>query len=58
LVADLPDGRAVSISRDGKSWIVAKIRNGIGVRSESFDKKSAALNAVAIRAMELAMCTD
>jgi hypothetical protein len=58
LVGDLPDGRTVSIRKDGKAWIVATIHNGIGVRSESFGSKSAALNAIAVRAMEQAMCTD
>lgn len=58
LVADLPDGRTVSVSRDGKAWIVTTICDRIGVRSESFDTKSAALNSVAVRAMEQAICTD
>jgi hypothetical protein len=58
LVADLPDGRSVSVSRDGKSWIVATICNAVAVRSESYGSKSAALNAVAVRVMEQAMCTD
>jgi hypothetical protein len=58
LVTDLPDGRTVSISRDGKAWIVTTICDRIGVRSESFDTKSAALNSVAVRAMDLSMCTD
>ena len=58
LVTDLPAGRTVSISRDGKSWIVATICNAVAVRSESYGSKSAALNAVAVRVMEQAMCTD
>ena len=58
LVADLPNGGTVSVSRDGRAWIVATIRNGIGVRSEAFPTKVVALNTVAGRAMQLAMCTD
>ena len=57
LLADLPGG-IISVSRDGKSWIVATICNAVAVRSESYGSKSAALNAVAVRVMEQAMCTD
>jgi len=58
LVADLPGGGTISVSRDSKAWIVSTIRGGIGVRSESFPTKAVALNTVAGRAMRLAMCTD